>query len=306
MLLVLGLAFGSLPVPAQPSIAIVPSEEGCSGSVRVGALAGACAALADAPACACCNPASLARFRVPDRSFPLLDWSIGPDGLFDFVKFLGENVDTRESFHQEEKRLKQYHVWTRTDYTSYRTDGKKVVEIDGPHPNPLGIVPIVTVRNPEGSMLSDAAYLNRGIFNWSSLLDEILYRQTFAQLVLPGEELDEVKLGTATALNHDPEAKNMPAYIAPPNGPAEILMKQIEAGAETVRAMILFKAQRDGLVAESGISKAYDFVQLNHTLVSAGLFSESRLFPGPPASWHASGRTVLRLPRTSRSRRRVG
>jgi len=66
------------------------------------------------------------------------------------------------------------------------------------------------------------------LFNLSSELDEVFRSQTFSILTYPAKETKGLTVGTGNVLGYDPEMKMAPAFIAPPEGPAKLLMEQFD------------------------------------------------------------------------------
>ena len=81
------------------------------------------------------------------------------------------------------------------------------------------------------------------LFNLCSELDEIIRNQTFSVLTYPAKEVDDLTLGTNNVLGYDPEYKMEPAFIAPPDGPAKIVMEQFDRLVREIYRMSLLTHQ---------------------------------------------------------------
>ena len=184
-------------------------------------------------------------------------------------------------------------LWTEEAWKllSKNEKGEWTTEAEGA--NPIGRVPFVPFRFGSGSgfacpgLVADIAHIDRAIFNKSSLLDEIHYTQTFGQLAIPykGDLYEEdgmggfkltsegqgvLSMGLHTVLPYAAEA-GVPGYVAPPNGPAEVLDKAIAGMARMLLGLALLDgetAQEEGGQRASGISKAYTFEKLNRRLAA--------------------------------------
>lgn len=206
--------------------------------VTMGAVSGMCGALVDMPL----NSVDVdgIRSRVIDRNrLPILklylaqdicDWSEDSNGL-NWIILKEKTRDDLNPFI-ESKETNIYTLWDRTTWRKYNSDDVLVSE--GVHG--LGIVPFVRYFNVdvdldrEGeSSISDIAHINRSIYNHCSLLDEILYRQAFSQLVVQGdaENYRNKVMSTAGAWNY-PDGANKPEFISPDASQAELLMSQID------------------------------------------------------------------------------
>ena len=165
-----------------------------------------------------------------------------------------------------------YRLWTTDEWFVLDSKGRLMEQGD----HGYGCVPFVCVkhRDVEGellgeSLIADIAYVNREIYNLSSLLQEILARQTFSQLVAQGsaEEYGDIaKLGTSSIFLY-PEGKNPPQFISPDTSQARILIEAIDrAISEIYRLANLRRGSIKGELQQSGISKAFDFLDTYQVL----------------------------------------
>lgn len=81
------------------------------------------------------------------------------------------------------------------------------------------------------------------LFNLCSELDEIFRAQTFSILLYPAKNLEGLTIGVNNALGFDGEGKHAPAFIAPPDGPAKLLMEQIDRLVREIYRMALLTHQ---------------------------------------------------------------
>jgi hypothetical protein len=127
------------------------------------------------------------------------------------------------------------------------------------------------------SLLNDIAYVNRALFNWFSLLDEILYRQTFSQLVMPEDPkspINDKALGTARGLGFPPDSKHAPHFISSDASQARALMDQIERGVEEIYRLATLRGAIGVKEESSGVARSYDFMITNNTLSNKALNME--------------------------------
>jgi hypothetical protein len=173
-----------------------------------------------------------------------------------------------------------YRLWTRDAWYLYaKHRGEWTLLDQGEHG--LGIVPVSVVKHRDldgrvcgASLLQDIAILNREIYNLSSLLQEILYRQTFGQLVAQGSADDYVgedetlaKLGTSSIFLY-PTGRDAPQYISPNAGNADLILRHIDdlAGEIYRLANLQMPAAEVGHPAESGVARAYRFIDTRGAL----------------------------------------
>lgn len=197
----------------------------------------------------------------------VLDFEEDDKGLV-WIKYLEEREDKGGKWDYEGTGKKVvYVIWSRGHYISYDKEGTVVDDIK----LNIDFVPIVPIRFQEGkSLIRDIARINRSLFNWCSLLDELLYRQTFSWLIVPSdpnEPLKEKKIGTSWCFTFNPESKHLPTFISPDASNASTLENRCNnAIQEIYRISNINFNTKD--VGKSGIAKAYDFMNINKTLAA--------------------------------------
>ena len=133
------------------------------------------------------------------------------------------------------------------------------------------------------SLLVDIAPVNRVIFNWCSLIDEQIERQTFSQLIMPetgeqagGEGQTAKTVSTASIFTFPGDAKFAPAYIGPNTDNLRVIWEIIEKHiTEIYRIAMLDKGDSAVIQAQSGVAKAYDFIDTNQALATKAAAMES-------------------------------
>jgi len=200
------------------------------------------------------------------------NWGTDADGALTFC-VIRERNDANPIIG--ESASVSYRFWTSTDW--YLLDKEGRVLDSGS--NPYGRVPFVpckfkdTEPGPVGtSLLANIAYVNREIYNLCSLLQEILYRQTFSQLVAEGSAEEYGRNGDLTTLSTSsiflyPEGRNPPQYISPDATQAQLLADEISRKIDEIYRLACLSrgTAREGQLA-SGISKAFDFLDTNQAL----------------------------------------
>jgi hypothetical protein len=138
----------------------------------------------------------------------------------------------------------------------------------------LGCVPVIPVPSRIGkagaffplSEFFPVAQTNKHIFNACSWLTEILAGQTFPIITYPSASPESFNIGVNNALSFNPESKHAPSFIAPPNGPAETLTKDIENSRQECYRMAGVVNVTGVKSTESGEAKAWDFKRTNQLL----------------------------------------
>lgn len=167
------------------------------------------------------------------RPQTLIDWSRDEYGNFVWI-LLKYNIYKDADPRQERKILTRYELWTQKDWTIFsksETSDDLLLVSTGIHN--MGRVPYVEFFNadvdadyePE-SLIEDIAIINRTIFNYSSLLDEILYLQAFSQLTIPADsgEINQKIISTKRAFNYPKDSPYPPSYISPDASQARLFI----------------------------------------------------------------------------------
>lgn len=177
--------------------------------------------------------------RIADREMRPVARVLKPTDVVDYSVSEGQFnwVLIKQSFYLdndpfiERAEVDVYKLWQRDTWRIF--DEEENVIASGI--NPLGFIPIFAFAHSDfinlsetSSLIDDIAKINNAIFNYSSLIDEMFYRNTFSQLVVqgPAEFYDSQIMGLSYAFNY-PEGVNPPQFIAPPSGPAELIENRI-------------------------------------------------------------------------------
>lgn len=163
----------------------------------------------------------------------LIDWARDEYGNFLWV-LLKYNIYEDADPTAERKISARYELWTTKDWTLFKKDENTAEFLPiKQRTHNLGRVPYVEFFNadvdldyePE-SLIEDIAIINRTIFNYSSLLDEILYLQAFSQLTIPADqgEINQKIISTKRAFNYPKDSPYPPSYIAPDASQAKLFI----------------------------------------------------------------------------------
>jgi len=212
----------------------------------------------------------------------LRDWSVDEFGNLNWVLIRTKGYsDVNPLVPREDDTT--YRLIERTKWSVFNTKGEKIRE----GVNTLGEVYMTTCYNSDAnidligeSLITDVSRINRSIYNWCSNIDEMISRQTFSQLVMPGDPHDDLgetseganslkALGTATIFTFPADAGQPPQFISPDRQQIDVIWKMIQehidkiyelSGLGTVGSSSKFLSQR------SGLSQAYQFLSINSSL----------------------------------------
>lgn len=161
--------------------------------------------------------------------FDLTNWSTDDKGRFQWVQIREDMPDTRYPGDAWPEQKSRYRIWypghwelwqpteTRGEY------GKWSVVARGEHP--CQEVPLSTCWARFGSKgmlgvespLCDVADVDRAVYNKFSLLDELLYKQTFSIFAVgrrEGSPFTDIEVGAGMGMYYDAEA-GPPVYVSP-------------------------------------------------------------------------------------------
>jgi len=223
--------------------------------------------------------------------FDILDWSLDDDG-----KLIWIMIDDTLVLDDDPKRKRTIQnrvtVWTRNTWTRY---GEKDVVLERGTHNLREVPVVLTFHGGDldgeitaaGGLIRDIASVNRAIMNWCSLLDEIYYKQTFSQLVIPATETqgdknqkkkareEILEVSASRAIAYDPELGAAPAYISPSGDNARVIKEAIYDAVGEIYRMATLEKREGAKTAQSGVAKAYDLYETTHEIAAKAQGLES-------------------------------
>lgn len=219
-------------------------------------------------------------YLYPIDPLDLHDWETDADGNFTMA-LVREKRQARRVVDGgiEDGGGEYFRLWTPDACVLLDADGKQVARFE----NRAGVVPIasLTFRDVGDPVVGqglgqDLEPVQAHILNVASLLSEIFFRQTFSQLVAEGsaeeygENGDIARLGTASIFLY-PEGRKAPSYISPDAAQAQLLMAEMDRSIDEIYrlANLTRGSVREGAM-QSGISKAFDFLDTNQALTDVG------------------------------------
>ena len=232
-------------------------------------------------------------FFVHVPPWAVLDWAVDDFGKLYWVKIkeLDRSVEP-DAF----KELSQgtttprgkvvFKYWFRDRWEKFNSEGVKID--DGV--NPLGEVPLVIVLNRKSSVssmtgisaLNDIAFINKRVYNLSSLIDEFAYMTAFPMIKNPvqmNQKGETVKrTGSEVLFNFPDTARHPPDWMSPPTEPMKFLSEQINDSIHEMHRLARVEAGFDlrKRQNESGISKSFDWLSTSAVLSEkAGNFEEA-------------------------------
>jgi len=150
---------------------------------------------------------------------------------------------------------------------------------------PGNVVPVIICNHGESdvdgfgeSLITDIAYINRTIFNWCSIIDEMVEKQAFSQLVCPDdgslEELQQTmldakivtpdediilkKIGTSQIFTYPSNSGHPPQFISPDVRSLQTIWKMILEHINMMYLLTSLAGTREDMYSNS--SKARQFI----------------------------------------------
>jgi len=163
----------------------------------------------------------------------LTEYEIGDDGKFTFAEFSGNWTAP------DGKRVDCIWRFDKTTWSARESQAGGKLLAEGEHP--LGECPLLIWTEggdfPHFGAFAAIADLSKRLFNLDSELDEILRAQTFSILTMqvPDDSTEAQKLAAAQTAGQTIGTSNLvvhsgstPAFIAPPDGPANVYLQRID------------------------------------------------------------------------------
>lgn len=177
------------------------------------------------------------------------DWSVGDDGQLEWLKQF-VYVEEKRTWKDPVKPAGKFRVWDRDGVTTYVVDASGVEREQERREYSIGRVPWEPLYSrrcddypfPDGvALVGDVCKAANHVFNCGSLLNEILYKQTFGQLIIPtgGTSLDQIECGLNTFLGFNSNGTpGEPKYISPDPEQARVLMEAMGSAIEIARQSV--------------------------------------------------------------------
>lgn len=177
----------------------------------------------------------------------------------------------------------RYRLWTTTEWYLFYDDAERPNE-NGSHG--VGVCPVFPFDNAvkndryDGlSLINEAAYIDKSIFNNISRLNTIIDDQTFSQLVMPVEAFvfqdedaqeDVLTLSSKRVLMFSSAGGKMakPDYISPDASQAKLVLDVIKQQISQLYNSLGLQSETSDTSGESGSAKEYDYSRLNSYLTS--------------------------------------
>ena len=217
----------------------------------------------------------------------LKDWSLDDKGNYNWILIEFNYADDSDPKVEREDKV-YYKLINREEWWIEDADGKKAPTFPDGTPtsgkNGLGMIPLCTMYHTEvdddkigESLLKDIVHINITILNWCSLIDEMIERQTFSQLIMPDggdmAEADEdgqdplTQVSTSSAMTFPHDSTHPPDFISPKTDSINTIWTLIlDHIKEIFRLSGLQGGTSDLYTSKSGRQSQMSFLGVNSTL----------------------------------------
>lgn len=193
----------------------------------------------------------------------IFDWGVDDRGDVEWLKQF-VYTEAKRTWKDKITPVYRFRVWDAEMVTTYEVGPTGAENVVGRKTHSAGKVPFVPLycqRDkeavfPDGTpLMADACKLANAIYNYSSLKDEIGYKQTFSWLAVPDKRIDVLQIGLNTVFGYDPQQTNaVPTYVSPDAKCAETLMNFIAAGIDQLRQMLgVGRGRQEGSMQKSSV-----------------------------------------------------
>lgn len=222
-----------------------------------------------------------------------LDMSYDELGELNWILFHEVTRDDSDPITSSGKMGSKFRLWTREMsqvFTVEKSGNKVTIVAEDEREHGLGIVPVLNADNvlnddkyTSTSMIADVAYLDRACANYLSNLDAIIQDQTFSQLAMPSQGVEQgsliheklLELGTKRVFIYDGgEGGNQPFYLTPDVKQAQLILQVVNKIINEIYHSVGLAGERTkednamGIDNSSGVAKAYDFERVNSLLAA--------------------------------------
>lgn len=245
-------------------------------------------------------------YMVPTKHILDYAWDEEGDGELLWIKLREVVRDDADPIKSTGEFVNRVRLWTRQNWFIYEeveeksTGGKEArrnIKLTGQGAHGLGFVPVrlcdhTVAEDPYRvpALIDDIAYLDRAVANYLSSLDAIIQDQTFSQLAIPAQAIQQgddmfnkvLEMGTKRIFVYDAGTSSAkPEFLSPDPKQAGVILAVINKVINEIYHTIGLAGERTkednavGIDNSSGVAKAYDFERVNSLLLSKGQSCEA-------------------------------
>ncbi|EMN93365.1 hypothetical protein [Leptospira interrogans] len=205
------------------------------------------------------------------------DFSVNEAGELLWI-LLDNTYEEDEDPFRKRKTITQYRLWTKTTYQDFTKGDKDQVVTAQAIPHNIGKVPFVFVSwNDKTKTLinqtvfEDIAIIDRKIYNYLSVADEVIYSGSFALFAYPGSIPDAIeKSGLASLdwITFDSNSSHLPTFISHGIEALSGIVSFIDSLAKKILQKVGLDKDEEKSGVQSGKAKLLEYKVANAFLLS--------------------------------------
>ncbi|EMO57787.1 hypothetical protein LEP1GSC161_0340 [Leptospira santarosai str. CBC1416] len=196
------------------------------------------------------------------------DFALDENGILEWV--LLDNTYEKDSnpFHKRET-IKEYRLWTTEYYQVFTIDNKGNINASEIQKHPLKRVPILFISWSDNTksiinqtLFEDIALMDKKIYNYLSIEDEIIYSNAFKILTYPGkipDELEKRGIGNLDCLTYDPASSHEPSFKGPGVDELAQIGETIDRYAKKILQKVGLDKDEEKSGVQSGVAKNLEY-----------------------------------------------
>ncbi|EMS84073.1 hypothetical protein LEP1GSC073_2741 [Leptospira noguchii str. Cascata] len=191
---------------------------------------------------------------------------------------LDNTYEEDENPFAKRKTVTQYRLWTKATYQDFAKGEKDQIIAEPKMSHNIGRVPFVFVSwNDKTKTLinqtvfEDIAIIDRKIYNYLSVADEVIYSGSFALFVYPGKVPDIIKksgIASVDWVESDPNTSNLPAFISHGIEALAGIVSFVDGLAKKILQKVGLDKDEEKSGVQSGKAKLLEYKVANAFLLS--------------------------------------
>ncbi|EMO78571.1 hypothetical protein LEP1GSC126_0091 [Leptospira kirschneri str. 200801774] len=205
------------------------------------------------------------------------DFSVDEKGELLWV-LLDNSFDDDSNPFAKRKTVTEYRLWTREAYQDFAKNDKDEIVAGEARAHSIGKIPFVflswsdkTKTLINQTVFEDIAVIDRKIYNYLSVADEVIYSGSFPLFVFPGRIPDSVVdkgLASQDWLEFDSASSNKPDFVIPGIDALDGILSFIDKLGKKILQKVGLDRDEEKASAQSGKAKLLEYKVANAFLLS--------------------------------------
>ncbi|WP_407936758.1 YlbF family regulator [Leptospira santarosai] len=215
------------------------------------------------------------------------DFSVDETG--ELLWILLDNTYEKDSDpFSERKKMEEYRLWTREYFQDFQKIETGKIASSEKFPHAIGRIPFIFISWSDKTktlinqtVFEDIAVIDRKIYNYLSVADEVIYSGSFPLFIYPGnmpETVAENGIASQDWLTFDPNSSNKPDFIIPGIDALDGILAFIEKLGKKILQKVGLDREEERTGAQSGKAKLLEYKVANAFLLSGATRLEKAEF----------------------------